>query len=102
MRNRFILIVNEVNADFPEASLPNLLVARVVWGPKPNLETAVSAWILAGRAHLTVFSYAITPEFLEDFAEMINLEYLLINDSTEFRDFKKELKWNDMYFSFKQ
>ena len=99
--NRFRMIVNEVSAVTPDANLPNLPVARVVWEPKPNLETAASAWILAGGAHHTVFSKAVTAEFIEDFSEMNGLEYLLINESTKLTEFKKELRWNDAYYSIK-
>ena len=99
--NRFRMIVNEVSAVAPDAPLPNLPVARVVWEPKPNLEVAASAWILAGGAHHTVFSQAISSEYIEDFSEMNGLEYLLINDSTKLSEFKKELRWNDAYYSLK-
>jgi L-arabinose isomerase len=95
------MIVNEVSAVKPDAPLPKLPVARVVWVPKPNLEIAASAWILAGGAHHTVFSQAVTSEYLEDFSEMTGLEYLLIDDSTKLSEFKKELRWNEGYYSLK-
>jgi L-arabinose isomerase len=44
---------------------------------------------------------AISPEqplpkkHLEDFAEMAGLEFLLIDEDTTVRNFKKELWWND-------
>lgn len=98
--NRFRLIVNEVEVVKPDSPLPNLPVARVIWIPKPNLPVAAEAWILAGGAHHTGFSQAITSEYLEDFAEIAGIEYLLINDSTKISDFKKELHWNDLYYSF--
>lgn len=96
--NRFRMIVNEVNAVPPDKPLPRLPVARVVWVPKPNLEIAAHAWILAGGAHHTGFSQALTSEYLEEFAEMCGVEFLLINDSTEISEFKKELKWNEAYY----
>ncbi len=99
--NRFRMIVNEVSAVKPDAPLPKLPVARVVWVPKPNLEIAASAWILAGGAHHTVFSQAVTSEYLEDFSEITRLEYLLIDDSTKLSEFKKELRWNEGYYSSK-
>jgi L-arabinose isomerase len=87
-----------VTAVQPEKSLPKLPVARVLWVPKPNLEIAAHAWILAGGAHHTGYSQALTSEYLEDFAEMCEIEFLLINDSTKISEFKKELKWNEVYF----
>ena len=98
MGSRFRMIVNEVTAVPPDKSLPKLPVARVLWIPKPNLEIAAHAWILAGGAHHTGFSQALTTEYLEDFAEMMNIEFLLIDDSTKISEFKKELKWNEAYF----
>ncbi len=99
MGNRFRMIVNEVEVVNPDNPLPQLPVARALWIPKPNLEIAASAWILAGGSHHTAFSKAITREYLEDYAEMIGLEFLLINESTDLFEFKKELKWNDAYYS---
>ena len=98
MGNRFRLIVNEVEVVKADKPLPKLPVARAMWIPKPNLEIATGAWILAGGAHHTGFSQAVTSEFMEDFAEMANIEYLLINDSTKICEFKKELRWNELYY----
>jgi L-arabinose isomerase len=96
--NRFRMIVNPCEVVPPDAPLPNLPVARVVWIPKPNLKIAAAAWILAGGAHHTGFSMAITTEYLEDFAEMADMECVLINDDTTVSEFKKELRWNEMYY----
>jgi L-arabinose isomerase len=94
--NRFRLIVNEVEVVPPDAALPQLPVARAVWLPKPNFKTALAAWIYAGGAHHTAFSQAITSAHLRDFAEMCNVEFLLIDNQTELSEFKKELQWNDV------
>jgi len=59
---------------------------------------AAGAWILAGGAHHTGFSQAVTPEMLEDFSEMAGLEYLLIDKKTDLAEFKKELRWNEAYY----
>ncbi|GAK51766.1 L-arabinose isomerase [Candidatus Moduliflexus flocculans] len=98
MGNRFRLIVNEVDVVTPEKDLPKLPVARVLWDPKPNLKVAAAAWILAGGAHHAGFSQAVTVEQLEDFAEMAGVEFLVINEKTDLREFKKELHWNEMYY----
>ena len=96
--NRFRLIVNTVDVVLPDAALPKLPVARVVWAPKPNLKVAAAAWILAGGAHHTGFSMALTAEHLEDFAEMAGVEFVLIDEDTKLAEFKKELRWNEMYY----
>jgi L-arabinose isomerase len=98
MGNRFRLIVNEVDVVPPDAPLPNLPVARAVWVPKPNLKVGAAAWILAGGAHHTGFSQAITSECMEDFADMAGIEYVLIDADTKISEFKKELRWNEMYY----
>ncbi len=99
MGNRFRMIVNEVDVVKPDQLLPNLPVARAVWIPKPNFEAAAGAWILAGGAHHTGFSQALTSEYLEDFAEMNGIEFLLIDETTKISEFKKELRWNEAYYS---
>jgi L-arabinose isomerase len=96
--NRFRMIVNEVETVAPLKALPKLPVARALWVPKPDFETAVTAWILAGGAHHTVFSQSLTTEFLEDFAEIAGVELLVINNNTTVSEFKKELRGNEIYF----
>ncbi|MBV9442995.1 MAG: L-arabinose isomerase [Acidobacteriaceae bacterium] len=95
---RFRLVLNEVDVIAPEQPLPRLPVARALWKPQPNLKIAATAWILAGGAHHTGFSQALRPEHLENFAEIAGLEYLLINRETSLAQFRKELKWNDVYY----
>jgi L-arabinose isomerase len=89
------LVVNTVNVVPPLRPLPKLPVARVLWKPKPDLEIASAAWIYAGGAHHTGFSLALTPEHLEDFAEMANIEFLLIDEATNLRAFRNELRVNE-------
>ncbi len=96
--NRFRMIVNEVDVVPPEKPLTKLPVASAVWVPRPNLQTAAGAWILAGGAHHTSFSQALTTEYLIDFAEMADLELLVIDNTTQLREFKKELRWNEVYY----
>lgn len=100
--NRFRLIVNEVNVIAPEHDLPKLPVARALWAPQPDLKTAAQAWILAGGAHHTGFTQALTVEYLEDFAEIAGIEFLLINNDTKISEFKKELRWNELYYHLAQ
>ncbi len=99
MGNRFRLLVNEVEAVAPFEKLPKLPVARVLWKPMPDLNTACAAWIYAGGAHHTVFSQNLTTEYFEDFAEMFDLELTVIDKKTELRQFKNELRWNERVYS---
>jgi L-arabinose isomerase len=98
MGDRFRMIVNEVDTIAPKHSLPKLPVARAVWIPKPNLKIGAAAWILAGGAHHTGFSLALTAQHLEDFASMADLEFLLIDADTSVRAFENEIRWNDIYY----
>jgi L-arabinose isomerase len=98
MGDRFRMLVNAVDVIQPEIPLAKLPVARAVWVPQPNLKVAAAAWILAGGAHHTCFSQAVTAEHLEDFAGMAGMEYLLIDTQTKLPEFKKELRWNDLYY----
>jgi L-arabinose isomerase len=98
MGNRFRLLVNEVEAVAPFEKLPKLPVARVLWKPLPDMNTACAAWIYAGGAHHTVFSQNLTTEYFEDFAEMFDLELTVIDAKTDLRQFKNELRWSEAIY----
>jgi L-arabinose isomerase len=98
MGNRFRLLVNTVDAVKPKFDLPKLPVARVLWKPHPNMQTACSAWIHAGGAHHTGYSQNLTAENMEDFAAMAGIEYVCINKDTNLYNLKNELRWNDVFY----
>ncbi len=98
MGNRFRLLLNEVEAVTPQHELPKLPVARVLWKPYPDMKTGCAAWIYAGGAHHTGYSQNLTAEHLQDFAEMANIECLLIGKDTKLSQFRNELKWNEVYY----
>lgn len=96
--DRFRLLVNEVKSIAPLHELPKLPVARVLWDPMPNLEVAATSWILAGGAHHTVYTQALTTEYLEDLADIAGIELLVIDEQTRVRDFKDTLNANEAYY----
>jgi L-arabinose isomerase len=98
MGNRFRLLVNEVEAVKPTHDLPKLPVARVLWKPLPDMQTACAAWILAGGAHHTCYSQNLTTEHLEDFADIAGIEMVRIGQGTGVYQFKNELKWSEIYY----
>jgi len=98
MGNRFRMVVNPCRVVEADQPLPKLPVARVLWEPEPDLPAAAAAWIHAGGAHHTGFSMAVTAEMMEDFADMADMEILMIDKGTNIRDFKKEIRWNDLYY----
>lgn len=97
MSNRFRLIVNDVKCIEPKP-LPKLPVASALWIPMPDFETGAGAWILAGGTHHSCFSYDLTPEYWEDYAEIAGIEMLHINKDTTIAGFKNEMRWNEVYY----
>ncbi|WP_035839772.1 L-arabinose isomerase [Kitasatospora azatica] len=102
MGDRFRLVANEIDVVEPAAPLPNLPVARAVWQPRPDLRTSTEAWLTAGAPHHTVLSSAIGAEELDDLAEMLGVELLVIDADTTIRRFTKELRWNQAYHRLAQ
>ncbi len=78
MGDRFRLIVNPVTAIDPAADLPRLPVARVLWQVHPDMATGVAAWIRAGGAHHTCFSQNLSVTQLQDYAELMGVETVVI------------------------
>lgn len=99
MGDRFRLLVNCVDTVEQPRDLPKLPVARAIWKAQPSLATAAEAWILAGGAHHTVFTQALDVEYLRLYAEMHNIEFLLIDNATTLPAFKNEIRWNEMYYT---
>ncbi len=99
--NRFRLLVNEVKA-VKTPKLPKLPVARAVWECAPDFKTAIAAWIYAGGAHHTGYSYSVTTEMLEDFATIAGIELAVINADTKLPDFKQTLRTNELYYHLAQ
>ena len=97
MGSRFRLVVNDI-AVVKHKALPKLPVARAVWECKPDFKTACAAWILAGGAHHSSFSYSVTTEMLEDFATMAGIEMTHIGEDTRLSTFKQDLRNNEVYY----
>jgi len=95
MGNRLRMIVNTVDVVEPAAAMPRLPVARALWQPHPDLKVAAAAWIYAGGAHHTSFSQALTAGHMLDLAEIAGIEFLLIDEKTDLRQFKNEIRWNE-------
>lgn len=96
--DRFRLIINDVNCKKTEKAMPKLPVATAFWTPEPNLRTGAEAWILAGGAHHTAFSYDLSAEQMGDWAEAMGIEAVYIDKDTTIRQFKNELMWNAAAF----
>lgn len=95
--NRFRLVANQVELVEPDEPLPNLPVARAVWKPLPDFETAAASWLLAGGSHHTCLSLDVDLEVIADFADMSRVELAAIGPGTSFAAFSRELRWNQAY-----
>ena len=96
--DRFRLIINNVECKKVEKPMPKLPVATAFWTPEPNLQTGAEAWILAGGAHHTAFSYDLTAEQMGDWAAAMGIEAVYIDKDTDIRSLKNELRWNAAAF----
>ncbi len=95
--NRFRLITQEVECIEPKP-MPKLPVASALWVPQPTFEIGAGAWILAGGTHHSAFSYDLTAEYWEDFAEMTGIEFINIDKNTTISGFKQQLRNNEVYY----
>ena len=98
MGGRMRLITQEVDVLKVEHAMPKLPVARAVWVPRPDFKRGCQAWLLAGGAHHTSFSRAVTGEQLDDLAGMLGVEHIRIGKDTDLPMLKKELSWSDAAF----
>ena len=97
IKERCRLISQEVECIEPKP-MPKLPVASALWVPQPTFEVGAGAWILAGGTHHSAFSYDITEEYWEDFAEICGIEYVKINKETKTSEFKQTLRNNEVYY----
>lgn len=100
--DRFRLLVNAVEALDTPHPLPKLPVANALWKALPDLHTAAEAWIIAGGAHHTVFSQALTLDDLRLFSELHDIELTIIDNDTRLPAFKDALRWNAVYYGGKR
>ncbi len=96
--NRFRLIINDVECKKTEKPMPKLPVATNFWTPMPSLEVGAEAWIYAGGAHHTAFTYDLTAEQMGDWAAAMGIEAVFIDKDTTIRQFRNELRWNSVYY----
>ncbi|MDR2614025.1 MAG: L-arabinose isomerase, partial [Candidatus Accumulibacter sp.] len=69
-----------------------------VWTYKPDFETGVEGWILAGGGHHTALSLALTAKHVQIFADELGLECVVIGKDTTIRSLQNELRWNECFY----
>ena len=62
------------------------------------MEIGATAWILAGGAHHTAFTYDLSVDQMVDWAAAMGIESIDIDENTTIRDIKNELRWNEAAF----
>ena len=97
--HRFRLIINEVDCIKTEKDMPSLPTATNFWVPQPDFYTGVEAWLMAGGAHHTAFSYDLTAKQMCDWADAMGIEAVVIGKNTNIADFKRELRLNEVFYS---
>jgi L-arabinose isomerase len=95
---RFRLVANEIEVVPPDEPLTNLPVARAVWKPAPDLSTSAECWLMAGGPHHTVLTQSAPTETLDDFAQMLQTELVVIDERTTSTTFQQHLRWNSAYY----
>ncbi len=95
---RFRLLINAVECKKVEKPLPKLPVGINFWTPEPSFEVGAEAWILAGGAHHTAFTYDLSVEQMVDWAAGMGIEAVVIDKDTTIRNLKNELRWNEIAF----
>ena len=96
--NRFRLIINDVECKKADKPMPKLPVATNFWTPEPDMYTGAEAWILAGGAHHTAFSYDLTAEQMGDWANAMGIEAVDIDKDTKIREFKRDLMLGEVFY----
>ena len=89
--DRFRLLINDVECKKVEKPMPHLPVGSNFWVPKPDFYTGLEAWILAGGAHHTAFTYDLTSEQIGDWAAMMGIEPVYITDGVTIPQLKRDL-----------
>ena len=94
--DRLRMTACEVEVVTPPEDLPHLPVARSLWRAKPDLTTAAKAWILAGGSHHSSHSTSVRMTHIEDYARIIGVELIVIDNETTIPTLERELRWNDV------
>jgi L-arabinose isomerase len=100
--DRFRMILNDIETIAIDNAMPKLPVARALWKPYPSLTGAAEAWILAGGAHHSVYTTALTAEHFRDWAEMAQIECVHIGKDTRPERLRDELRWSEAYWSMRR
>ncbi len=102
MGNRFRMIVNEVESVEPSGACRSCRSPAPSGNASPTSRPPAPPGSTPGGAHHTGYSYSVTTEMMEDFAAMAGVELAIIDGDTKLRDFKQNLRLNDLYYVLAQ
>lgn len=97
---RFRMVVNKVNL-IERQNMPKLPVAQVLWKPEPSLNVASTCWILAGGGHHSVLTTQLSEEHLRQFASIVGIELVVIDENTTIEKFEEKLFINNTIYNLK-
>lgn len=101
MGGRLRLICQDIHCVKPILPMPNLPVARVMWQAMPDLTTGLECWITAGGAHHTTLTYDVSAEQMQDWARMMDVEFVHITADTTVEGLEQQLFLNDLAWKWK-
>jgi len=101
MGGRLRLICHDIECIKPIYAVHNLPVARTMWKAMPDLLTGLEAWILAGGAHHTTLSYDVTAEQMQDWARIMDIEFVHITKDTTLESMEQSLFLSDLAWKLK-
>ena len=101
MGGRFRRICQDILFVKPSLPMPHLPVARVMWQALPNLETGIECWIQAGGSHHTFLSYDVTAEQMQDWARIMDIEFVHITKNTTAEKLESELMLSELIWKFR-
>ena len=83
MGDRFRVICADIELVRQPHPMPYLPVARIMYRHKPDFEIGTQSWCLAGGAHHSVVSTALTRSDIAMFARLTGTELITIGDDTK-------------------
>ena len=101
MGGRLRSICQDIHCVKPILPMPNLPVARVMWQAMPDLTTGLECWITAGGAHHTTLTYDVSAEQMQDWARMMDVEFVHITADTTVEGLEQQLFLNDLAWKWK-
>ena len=96
--SRFRLIIHEVDCKKNEKPMPRLPVATTFWTPRPDFKTGLEAWVLAGGAHHSAFTFDLTAEQMSDWSHHMGVEAVVLDKDTTIKSLKQELMLGSLYY----